>query len=722
MPTVRSVPALPARARLRLGEVARIAPGRPALLLGARTALATLAPLLIAPWIGPVAATWASTGGFTVALSDKGGAYRMRALTMGLVTLGATAAVALGALGASHALPAAALMLVWATLCAFAGVFGPAAAGGGTTVAVLFAISLAVPPASGAAVVERTLAVLASGSWAMVLALLFWPVRVYKPARFAVARGFRLLAAYASELERPSGSAGAPESIERAAHARGAIREALEQARYVLVATRRGRRGESGRGARLLSLLQIADLLFAALVQLEEVFESAVDAGLSPEARAAVRRALAASAASLRELAGRIEVEGRLPPASCAAPLAALRALTPAGDGSAPPARLHRAHAAALLSRLGEQLALAYEISASLYDDAPLGAPPSAALTDEPRSLFAIAREHLTPSSALFRHATRVGITAAVAVAVTRAFQLHRGYWVTLNVLILLQPYTPATTTKTLQRVLGTVLGGVLAALLVGHLHQRAPLIAIAAGLAGISAAVLQLNYALFSFFLTPTFVLLAEASVKDAHLVELRIVNTVLGAVLAFAGARLLWPHAERRRFPDELAAALRALRDYLEEMLRAVAAGAPLPSPSIRAARRRFGLAINRADTSFQRLLAEAGGHSPALEPIMTALLFARRASANIGAAGSARVVSGGAPTPQPLAPLAASLVAELEELEAAVRAARAPAAAPPLAELAARLPDALLAARFARLCQQLDVLHHALARWHPPPSQPA
>ena len=53
-------------------RIVRLAPGRPALMLGVRTALATLMPLLCARFIGANAAVWASTGGFIVALADKG--------------------------------------------------------------------------------------------------------------------------------------------------------------------------------------------------------------------------------------------------------------------------------------------------------------------------------------------------------------------------------------------------------------------------------------------------------------------------------------------------------------------------------------------------------------------------------------------------------------------------------------------------------------------------
>src|SRR4051794_26072338 len=130
-------------------HVVRLAPGRPAIMLGVRAALATVVPLLLARWIGASTAVWASTGGFIVALADKGGSYRTRARIMGGLTMATACAVVAAAFAAPYAWAAAPLMLVVAGVCAFAGALGPAQAAGGVTTAVLFAGSLSSPPAAG---------------------------------------------------------------------------------------------------------------------------------------------------------------------------------------------------------------------------------------------------------------------------------------------------------------------------------------------------------------------------------------------------------------------------------------------------------------------------------------------------------------------------------------------------------------------------------------------
>ena len=685
----------PASAAHKVRQLVRIAPGRPALMLGVRTALATVVPLVAARWIGPTAAVWASTAGFTVALADKGGSYRTRAATMGGVTLAAAAAVTAAALAAPHAWAAAPLMLVVASLCAFAGVLGPAAAGGAVTVAVLFAVSLASPPTAGA--LARGAAIVGGGLWAMGLALLFWPVRVYKPARYAVARTYRALAAHARKMAEVAPTLASDARSAEVTRGHGAIRDTIEQARAVLAATRRGRLGESPRGARLLVCVQVADQLFALIVALEEVLDA------SP-ARLSSPATLEGLAASLELLADRVVPEGRLSPPP------------PIGFAGADARAAGDEHAAALIDRIRTYVELAHETIATLHDDrAPVATTALLPTADAP-PLGERIREHLTTDSVLARHALRVGVAAALAVVATRAIGVPRGYWVTLTVLITLQPYRHATFTKALQRVAGTVGGAIVAALLLASLRSPDALLVVATLFAGVSAAVLQLNYALFAFFLTPTFVLLAELNARDWHLAEVRIINTVGGGLLALLASRLFWPHRERDRFSDEMERVLATLADYVEAVARVLGEGVPAPAPTLPPVRRRLGLAINAADASFERLLADGGAPRSLQEPMMAMLLYARRIGATLLAAVSVRSVTPLTIDRAALDAFASAVAGWLHQAASFQDGGLAPPPPLPLSTLDARLrpfAGTLLGARLARLVQQLTVLHDATAR---------
>src|SRR5439155_4498124 len=116
---------------------------------------------------------------------------------------------------------------------------------------------------------------------------------------------------------------------------------------------------------------------------------------------------------------------------------------------------------------------------------------------------------------------------------------------------------------------------------------------------------------------LTPTFVLLAEFGATDRHLVGLRVSNTVLGALLAYLAAWLLWPASERGRVRDDLRNALHALADYTRCIGECDDAHA-------KETRRAFIVAMQNADASLQRVLSESDRSTEAL---MAVLVYIRR-----------------------------------------------------------------------------------------------
>src|SRR5262249_28480546 len=136
--------------------------------------------------------------------------------------------------------------------------------------------------------------------------------------------------------------------------------------------------------------------------------------------------------------------------------------------------------------------------------------------------------------------------------------------------------------------------------------------------------------------FLTPTFVLLPEVSGGNWRLVGVRVEDTLIGAALAVAGARLLWPRRGRDPPPGRPAQLLAGPRRHPAPPPHAPQRG-DATAPAVAAARRRVGLGLNNAEASFERILAEPA-RAP-LEPSMTLLFYTRRFDAAVGAFASAR-----------------------------------------------------------------------------------
>ncbi|MFL5354289.1 FUSC family protein [Archangium sp.] len=715
-------------------DVARFAPVRPAVKAGLRAAIATILPVLVASAFHLAGAIWLSVGGFNTSFADKGGSYRSRASSMGAVALACSLSIFVGGLAGAHPALAIPVALVWVSSCSFAGVYGPTAGFVGNIAATAFVISLALPAASLLEGLERVGFTLVGALWAMLLSLVLWPIRPYRPSRLAVARCFHALSDFVGEVGRLSTGAetAAWQGLIQGHH--GRIRETLEAARGTLAATRRGRQ-ESGRGERLLVLLQIADATFETGVALADVLESlAHGSGVRP-AREEVARALAAFSQSLQELARVVETEGpvrRLPSLDWSAEAlreALARAETAEGaDTMRVVDRAQALHAARLLAQLREFAGIASETASSLSDDRPSSLGRTLLgidLSERKRPWLEPLRENLSRDSVVLRHALRVGVTTAIAVWLTARLQQSHGYWVTITVLTIMMPYTGPTFLKGLQRVVGTMVGGILAALVAAWLHDPHAIMLLVFFTVAISVAVISVNYGLYTVFLTITFVLLAEVGTGDWSLARVRILNTLIGGALALAGSWLLWERPEKELFPEQLAAALRADGEYFQRVFAAWLGEPKGPEPVLGEARRKMGLATINAEASFQRLLSEPRRRTEPLEPLMTLLAYTRRFAAAVIAFSSTQHERVTERARASLERFARTTEQVLEDLAGAVAQGRAPGALPDFGGLlgadvpssgggeALAVDEPLLRAQLERVVRQLTVLHGAASR---------
>jgi uncharacterized membrane protein YccC len=694
-----------------------LAPARPAYAAGLRAAIATVVPLAVAAAFAPTAGTWLSIGGFNGALSDRGGPYRSRAATMLVLMATSAVTIVLGTLAGGHIAAALPVTFAVALVASLARVWGAAGVSVGTASLSAFVIALALPGHSLEDALSRAELVVLGGGWAMVVALVLWPLRPYRPARLAIAAAYRALADHVDDVVR--GIAAPAEGAETPAGS-VRVRAALEDARVVLARMRRGRPGSSGRGERFVALSDIADRIFGHVVGVAENVETIPAALRDETAQRLLADALADVARGARRVADEVELEWADRVRRVPWDAAALRARAAELPEEA---ATHYRQAATLLERAAQYATAADAAAAeSLRSglDAPADVTRPAADEEETASPLATVRAILSPDSVILGYALRVAVVATAAVGLAALLELPRGYWITITVVVILQPYTGVTTHRALQRVLGTVLGGILTAGLGALFHDPRAVLALAFVFTAVCVALLPLNYAAFSVFLTPTFVLLAEAGAGDWHLAGTRVVNTLLGGLLALLGARLLWPSPEFTRLPGYMAAALRANRDYLRRAAELFEDRSEQASQTLRAARRDVGLATVNVDESFQRLLGEHGDDSATVASALTFIAYTRRLTAATAALALARhSIEGdvGASAHEPAEALdgfARAAASVLDDLAGAVTEHRAPAPLPDVLEARDESLPHLLQARMARIGRHVVMLHDAASRW--------
>ena len=695
-----------------------VAPARPAYAAGFRAALATIVPLVASQALHLTGGTWMSLAAFSGALVDKGGSYSSRATAILLLTILGAMAVFVGGVASHQLAVAVVLTFLVAVVCSLGRAWGNTGGSIGGSVLNMFVISLAWPTSGLGEAFGRAGYALLGGAWAAVLALVLWPIRPYRPARLAIGDCLRTLVEYVTQV---ISALEAPEPADDQLPIGSlTVRAALEHARGTLATIRRGRPGESGRGERLVVLSETADRMFGNLMALVETIIA-----IPPSARDAKRQALIIAAlretkALLQELSTRVEDEKQTGTAAVKFSGAALResltndhAKTASAlfvTGELAWTEIQYAHAAALLDRVAMFAGVAAANVGSLDGGVPLAPAdlPEVEEPTEPMAMFTPLRSVFAHDSLVLRHALRAGVVTAVAVWLAGALGLPRGYWVTITVVIILQPYTGVTTLKAVQRVLGTVVGGILTAGLGALFHDPIAITVMSFVFAAVSVALLPINYAAFSVFLTPTFVLLAEASAGDWSLAGVRVLDTLIGGVLALLGARLLWPAPEWRRLPMYLAAALRANGEYLQTVVSKFADRSVEASRAMGERRRDAALATINAEESFQRLMGEHGGETETLAPAMSFLTYIRRMTVSIAALAVSRHAVDPA-TASVLDQFASSASARIEDVAAklgsADESARVAQAGGPVGDF--RPADPVVRARLTRLSRQLDTL---------------
>jgi uncharacterized membrane protein YccC len=699
-----------------------------------RAAVATVLPLAVGTMLGDAeAGTWLSLGGFNTALSDRGGSYGSRAVVMAAVMAGSATSILLGSLAGHSIRIALPLTFAVAFVGSLARVWGgPGVSIGGATLST-FVIALAYPSPGIENAAERAVFAVLGGGWAMILALLLWPLRPYRPARMAVAASYDALANFIQDIANAMGGASSTARPEVPLGS-AVVRGALENARLVLSQMRRGRPGSTPRGEQLLTLGDLVDQLFGHVVAVAESIETIPSRERDPAAQLLVLETRSMMGARVRALAGGIVMERGAPPIPLGWNGGALRAFVSAQqrDGDAPStATIHYLHAAAILDRTVRFAEAAGTTAGALSGEpraspkqlvaipAPSGAVPvpSPAMEEEGDGPppWAALRAILSPDSLILLYALRVAVVVSVAVLLVHLLDLKRGYWMTITVMVIMQPYTGATTHRAFQRVIGTVLGAMLTAVLGAYFHDPRAILVLSFVFSAACVALMPVSYAAYSVFLTPTFVLLAEASAGDWHLAGTRVVDTLLGGALALAGTHLLWPSPESRRLPGYMAAALRANAAYLRVVAELFGDRSHAAGERMRSARRQIGLATANMEESFQRWIGEHAGASETIAPAMTFLTYTRRFTASVASLALARHTSPGAAATR-LAPFREAAGAVMEELADALTTGRPPAPLPMLGAMeAAEQPvPPLLHVRVERLAAQLRMLHQAVGRW--------
>lgn len=216
--------------------------------------------------------------------------------------------------------------------------------------------------------------------------------------------------------------------------------------------------------------------------------------------------------------------------------------------------------------------------------------------------------ENLTFNSTIFRHATRLTLTILVGLIISNIFNPLNGYWILLTIVVIMRPGYGLTKTRSFERVIGTVLGGLIAFGLLFLIQDNHTIIAYLTILTMILGYWFShTDYKVGVTFITMYVVLIyAILTPNFMDLLIYRVIDTVIGALLALSANYLLWPSWEFLNVNVHLSKSIKANQDYVKE-IKEIYNQKNDPTLAYKLARKYAFIEIGNLMASFQRMIQE-------------------------------------------------------------------------------------------------------------------
>ncbi len=582
---------------------------------GLRAAVGAGSMLLLGECLHNPLFSWAAIGAFLTCLADCAGSNRARLASMGgfamASTLAGLFAASLSSLGLAAGLLA---IMTCAGIAGFARIYGAAIGLVLMLAAGVSAILADFPVALWPLHQSHVLVYFAGCAWATLLGLTVWRIHPFAPARKAVARVYDTLAELARLAAKENRNNGMHDTA--TAVTRGHARTDIANAEAALMRIPAERTDARQLYENLLIKLARADSLLNCITALSDLRLTTYH---QPRMAKRSSRVLAGMALLLREIGVGLTTRATDSNTQDARSVLRLRQLV-----GRMPVQVAR------LLQLPELVADSQGAHMTLLADwkrsaRPPSIPPS--WCQAGRELGSNAAAHLLSGSAEVRHALRCAVAAGATYLLVHMLALPFGYWATMATMLVMQPSIADSWTRSMERAVGSVIGALLAVLLCLFIHSPLVLALLVFPLAALSMGLRPVSYGLYSTFLTPVFVLVADVGSEPQHQLSnalLRAGNNVIGAVVAIAATYLLWPRRQPANLHRSLSHMMTANLDYLRAALQ------PGSTAQLHTRRRAACVSNNENGLLLQRLLREQDVDQRQIQQARISVALSRRLAA--------------------------------------------------------------------------------------------
>lgn len=216
-------------------------------------------------------------------------------------------------------------------------------------------------------------------------------------------------------------------------------------------------------------------------------------------------------------------------------------------------------------------------------------------------------KENLSFSSTIFRHSLRLTLTILLGFIIGKLLPFQNVYWILLTIVVIMRPGYGLTKQRSYERIFGTILGGIIAFGIISVIHNSYAISAFSIIAMLLGFMFTQTNYKIGATFVTMYVVFIYGMLTPNVNeVIQYRILDTLVGGLLAFASNYLLWPSWEFLNVRVFLEKSIRANRDYIREILVFYNKKGEVTT-SYKLARKQAFIEIGNLMTSFQRMTQE-------------------------------------------------------------------------------------------------------------------
>lgn len=210
-------------------------------------------------------------------------------------------------------------------------------------------------------------------------------------------------------------------------------------------------------------------------------------------------------------------------------------------------------------------------------------------------------------SSNIFRHSMRLAVALMIGYALGSLFPFQNPYWILLTIIVIMRPSYGLTKSRSINRIVGTLIGAVIAVGLVFVIQNPYIFAILGIGSLVLAFSMIQKNNKTSAVFITLSVIFIYAILEPDIlGVIKFRLIDTVVGAALAYLAMRLLWPSWEAVSMRKSIEKSVQANQDFLKKITTYYHQKGKIPT-SYALARKTAFLETSNLNAAFQRMAQE-------------------------------------------------------------------------------------------------------------------